>query len=109
MQVRGEPAELATRYIRILTIGIPFVMLEQIGTACLRGAGDTVSGLVARGVVNVVNALVSTRLVTGFGSFPDMGWAGLAIGAVSGHCVGGSIILYRVARPNGAIGVDLRA
>src|SRR4051794_39276281 len=40
MQLRGEPAELATRYIRILTIGIPFVMIEQVGTACLRGSGD---------------------------------------------------------------------
>lgn len=105
MQLRGEAAELAARYIRILTIGIPFVMLEQVGTACLRGAGDTVSGLVARVVVNLVNAVVSMGLVTGLGVFPHIGWSGLAIGAVSGHCVGGLIILYRLGRRNGVLGV----
>jgi putative MATE family efflux protein len=104
MQLRGEPAELATRYIRILTIGIPFVMIEQVGTACLRGAGDTVSGLVARVVVNIVNAVVSMGLVTGFGIFSQIGWTGLAIGATSGHCVGGMIILFRLLRREGALG-----
>ncbi len=105
MQLRGEPAELATRYIRILTIGIPFVMIEQVGTACLRGAGDTVRGLVARIVLNLVNGIVSTGLVTGFGFFPQIGWTGLAIGATSGHCVGGMIILFRLARRQGALNI----
>src|SRR5262245_47948132 len=48
MQLRGDAADLAARYIRILTIGIPFVMIEQVGKECLRGAGDTVSGIVER-------------------------------------------------------------
>jgi putative MATE family efflux protein len=105
MQLRGEAAELAARYIRILTIGIPFVMIEQVGTACLRGAGDTVSGLVARVVVNIVNAVVSTGLVTGLGVFPHIGWTGLAIGATSGHCVGGMIILFCLVRQKGVLSV----
>ena len=105
MQLRGEPAALASRYIRILTIGIPFVMVEQVGTACLRGAGDTVSGLMARVVVNVVNAVVSTGLVTGFGFFPEIGWTGLAIGATSGHCIGGLVILFCLARRKGVLHV----
>jgi putative MATE family efflux protein len=105
MQLHGETAELATRYIRILTIGVPFVMIEQVGTACLRGAGDTVSGLVARVVVNLVNAVVSAGLVTGLGIFPHLGWTGLAIGATSGHCVGGTIILFRLARRRGVLNI----
>jgi putative MATE family efflux protein len=103
MQLQGPAAALATRYIRILTPAIPFVMLEQVGTACLRGSGDTVSGLVARIAVNIVNAVLSTVLVTGVGPFPHLGWDGLAIGAVSGHCVGGLIILYRLVGGRGGL------
>jgi putative MATE family efflux protein len=103
MQLRGEAAELASRYIRILTIAIPFVMIEQVGTACLRGAGDTVSGLVARIVLNLVNAVLSTVLVAGFAPFPKLGFSGLAIGATSGHCVGGLIILYCLFRRRGVL------
>src|SRR5205823_7124688 len=74
------------------------VMLEQVGTACLRGAGDTISGLVARIVLNLVNAFLSTTLVAGFGLFPKLGFSGLAIGATAGHCVGGLIILFCLVR-----------
>src|SRR5262245_32625851 len=83
--LRGQAAELATQFIGILSLAIPFVMIEQVGTACLRGAGDTVSGLVARVVLNLVNALLSTGLVSGLGPFPQLGFTGLAIGATAGH------------------------
>ena len=57
--------------------------------------------------MNLVNAVVSTGLVTGLGFFPHVGWTGLAIGATSGHCVGGLIVLFRLARRNGV--VDIRS
>ena len=103
MQLEGHSAELANRYMRILTPAIPFVMAEQVGTACLRGAGDTVTGLWARVVLNVVNAIVSTTLVAGLGPFPQVGWDGLAIGTACGHAVGGSIILWRLFRGGGGL------
>jgi putative MATE family efflux protein len=97
LQLRGEAAELALRYVRILTPAIPFVMLEQVGSACLRGAGDTVTGMFTRIVLNIVNIAVSTSLITGAGPLPALGFEGLAIGAVAGHTVGGLIVLYRLA------------
>src|SRR5262249_8307814 len=103
MQLRGGAAELATQYIRILSPAIPFVMIEQVGTACLRGSGDTVSGLMARVVVNIVNALLSTTLILGLGPLPQLGWNGLAIGAAAGHCVGGLVILYCLVRGRGGL------
>jgi putative MATE family efflux protein len=103
MQLRGATAELATCYIRILVPVIPLVMLEQVGTACLRGAGDTVSGLVARLALNLVNALLSAALVTGIGPFPELGFSGLAIGTAAGHCCGGLIILYCLVRHRGRL------
>jgi len=103
MQLRGEAATLAIRYIRILTPAIPLIMVEYVGTACLRGAGDTMTGLWARVVVNIVNAVLSTSLVTGLGPLPQLGWDGLAIGAACGHATGGFIILYRLLRGRGGV------
>ena len=103
MQLRGETAELALRYIRIVTWAIPAIMLEYVGTACLRGAGDTVSGLVARVVLNIVNICLSVALVTGFAFFPKLGWDGLAIGTTIGHWCGGLIILGLLLRGRAGI------
>jgi len=98
MQLRGQAAELAAQYISVLSLAIPFVMIEQVGTACLRGAGDTVSGLIARVVLNLINAILSTGLVAGLGPFPQLGFRGLAIGATAGHFAGGLMILYFLLR-----------
>jgi putative MATE family efflux protein len=103
MQLRGEAATLATRYIRILTPAIPLIMVESVGTACLRGSGDTMTGLFARVVVNIVNVILSTTLVAGLGPFPRLGWDGLAIGTAIGHAIGGLIILYRLVRGRGGL------
>jgi putative MATE family efflux protein len=99
MQLRGEAARLALRYVQILIPAIPFVMLEQVGSACLRGAGDTVTGMLARVVLNAVNIAVSVSLV------PTLGFEGLAIGTACGHMIGGLIVLYRLTR--GSAGLSL--
>ncbi len=91
LQLEGEPAALATRYLRILLPVLPLMMLEQVGIGCLRGAGDMVTGLVSMIVVNVVNVGVSWTLISGAGPFPALGWDALAIGTTCGHAVGGLI------------------
>jgi len=106
MQLRGDAAELALRYLRILTPVIPAVMVEQVGIACLRGAGDTFSGFVTMVVVNLVNVVLSTCLVLGWGPFPELGWEGLAIGTASGHAVGAVLVLGLLIR--GRAGLTLR-
>jgi putative MATE family efflux protein len=103
MNLRGEAARLAVRYIWIVAPAIPFIMLEQVGTACLRGAGDTVSGLLARLALNGVNIVLSTALVTGYGPFPTLGWDGLAIGTACGHAVGGLFIFGRLVQGRGGV------
>lgn len=103
MQLTEGPARLATRYVQIIAWAIPLIMLEQVGSACLRGAGDTVSGLVARGCVNVVNVLVSVTLVPGLGPFPALGWDGLAVGTLCGHVAGGVILLWRLTYGRGGL------
>jgi putative MATE family efflux protein len=92
MQLEQRAAELALRYILIIMPGIPFIMIEQVASASLRGAGDTVSGFIAKSIVNVVNMTLSPMLMLGLGPFPRLGWEGLAIGTICGHVIGGVLL-----------------
>jgi len=89
------PAEV---YLAYVVPVIPAIMIQVIGTACLRGAGDMMSGFITMAIVNVVNITVGTCLVIGVGPFPEMGWEGLAIGTASGYITGGVIILVLLLR-----------
>ncbi|MAR12875.1 MAG: MATE family efflux transporter [Blastopirellula sp.] len=106
LQLSGAAGELATRYCLIVAWVIPAIMVEQVASAALRGAGDTVSGMVAKSIVNVINVTVSTTLVLGLGPFPKMGWDGIAIGTACGHLVGGLILLTLLLR--GRAGLHLK-
>ncbi len=94
----AESAPLARLYLAILLPVIPAMMLEIVGIACLRGAGDTVSGFITMSIVNVVNILVGASLVIGLGPVPRIGWAGLPIGTACGHAMGGLVVLVMLIR-----------
>ena len=93
-----DSAALARDFVRVIVWAVPAIMIEQVGTACLRGAGDTVSGLVARVALNLVNIAVSSTLVSGAFGIPKQGIAGLAIGTTCGHWCGALIILAILLR-----------
>jgi len=98
MQLHGTEAELAQRFLRIMAPVVPLIMLEQVAAACLRGAGDTWTGFMAKATVNVLNIIFSTGLVTGWGPFPHLGWEGLAVGTSIGHGGGGLILIAVLLR-----------
>ncbi len=106
LNLRGPAAELALRYLHYITPVIPAMMLVQVGIACLRGAGDTISGFVAMACLNVVNMVVGALLVTGWGPFPCYGWDGLAIGTAAGYVTGAVVVLVWLLR--GQAGLQLR-
>ncbi|MEQ8791461.1 MAG: MATE family efflux transporter [Pirellulaceae bacterium] len=108
MQLPEAPARLAQQYLLILIPAIPAIMIEEVGIASLHGAGDTVSGLGAKVVVNLVNIVVSTTLVTGLARFTPLGWSGLAIGTASGHFVGALIVAALLVRGRAGLRWRLR-
>lgn len=103
MQLSPDAAELAARYVWIMIPVIPAMMLEEVGTACLRGAGDTVTGLIAMFFVDLVDGVTSYGFVTGAGPFPRLGWDGLAWGNFLGYLVGAAIITVAIARGRGGL------
>jgi putative MATE family efflux protein len=106
MGLRGMAAEAATRYLTIELCVLPAVMVERVGVACLRGAGDMVSGLVVMAIVNAVNMALSYALCVGAGPLPQLGWTGIALGTAVGHLCGAAILLALLA--NGRAGFHLR-
>jgi putative MATE family efflux protein len=93
MQLSTGSAALASEYLGIVSWVIPLIMCEQVVAASLRGAGDTLTGFLAKSIVVVVNLIVSAGLVTGWGPFPEWGWKGLAVGTACGHGLGGALLL----------------
>ncbi|CAN0368638.1 unnamed protein product, partial [Ectocarpus sp. 4 AP-2014] len=94
MGLEGPSADAAARYLTIEFCVLPAIMVELVGIACLRGAGDTVSGLFTMAIVNLVNIGASYALVTGAGSWIEpMGWDGIALGTAAGHITGAAILL----------------
>jgi putative MATE family efflux protein len=98
LKLPDEATPLAWEYLRWVLPAIPAIMLEQVAIAILRGAGDTVTGLMAKVVVNIVNTTLSAVLLTGALGFPQLGWIGLAIGTSVGHIVGALILVTVLVR-----------
>jgi putative MATE family efflux protein len=93
MGLEGAAADAATRYLTIELWVFPAIMVERVGIACLRGAGDTVSGLVVMAICNALNMGFSYALCRGIGPFPELGWTGIALGTAISHCCAAIILL----------------
>jgi len=87
---------------------IPTIMAEKIVIACLHGAGDTVTGMITRVIVNVVNVLLSIGLVTGWGPLPELGWKGIALGTALSHVIGATILVTVLIRGKAGLSLRLR-
>lgn len=97
----GTPDDVideAAGYLKIVSLGFPFMMIYNFSSAIMRSRGDTRNpfyALVAGGIVNVILNLV---LVIVF----RMGVAGVALGTVAANIVSSAIlvwILYRADEP----------
>jgi putative MATE family efflux protein len=108
MNLRGEAAALAARYLSFVYPVIPAIMIDRVGIACLRGAGRMASGLLVMVVVNIVNLCVSWPLMLGWGGLPRLGWDALAIGAAAGYCTGAVLVLCLLQVGGDGLRLDFR-
>lgn len=86
------------QYMRIIALGTPFASLLFGLIACSRGAGDSISPLIAMIVRNIINILVSWGVsgVTVFGLTSPLGFdwgvTGIAVGTIVGDIFGAALI-----------------
>jgi putative MATE family efflux protein len=73
----------------------------------LRGAGDTITPAIAMVVVDVVNISVAFSLTYGWFGLPAMGFQGIAVGALCGYVVGGTLQMMVLILGRGGIRLHL--
>ena len=91
LELMGAPSDVlpgAMLYLRIYSLGVPFAMLYNFGSAILRSRGDTRRPLYALAASGIINVLLNLFFVIVLG----MGVAGVAIatdiaGAISAFIV----------------------
>ena len=96
---------LATVYLRLFFLGMPFMMAYNFGSAILRSLGDTRRPFYALIVGGVVNTLLNLLLVLVF----DMSVAGVAIATVTAQFVSAAIVVVILVREADPFRLDLRA
>ncbi len=88
MQTPENVIELATLYLRIYFIGMPFVMVYNFGAAILRSVGDTRKALYSLIISGVLNVGLNMLFVAGCG----MSVAGVAIATVIADAVSALLV-----------------
>ncbi|HYY48705.1 MAG TPA: MATE family efflux transporter [Thermoplasmata archaeon] len=91
---------LGGAYIRIISLVVFFQFIGFLGSAALRGAGDTVTPLWIGVLVNVVNFGINVNLIYGNPVVPRLGVPGAAIGTSISYVVGALVLLALFVRGN---------
>ena len=96
--MEGETFRIVVRYLRIDACGYVFWSFSVVAAAALRGTGDTRSPMLLLGIVNILNIVVSTTLVFGYGGIAPWGVDGIVAGTVVARTCGGLLMLAALVR-----------
>jgi putative MATE family efflux protein len=78
----GEVSEVATLYIRVIFLGLPFMFAPFLFYFSLAAYGDTVTPMLVNGAGVLLNIGLDPLLIFGLGPFPKMGVFGAALATV---------------------------
>ena len=103
----GDPraVDLGVSFLRIIFLGMPFLVLNVVFDRLMQGAGDTVTPLMLTGAMNVLNVGFNYAFMFGVGPLPAYGLAGAAMGTVLSRAIGVSIALFIVTSGRNVIQV----
>ncbi|MGH2523101.1 MAG: MATE family efflux transporter, partial [Anaerolineales bacterium] len=104
-----EVVVTGSAWLRVVAPSFALIGVLLVGTASLRGTGDTRTPLAVMIVVNLVNVGVAWTLTRGLFGLPKLGVVGTGLGASSGQLIGGLAILFILLRGRGALRVRVDA
>lgn len=104
MDTPHDVIDLATLYLRIYFLGMPFMLIYNFGAAILRSMGDTKRPLYILIVAGIINTVLNLLLVIVF----RMSVAGVAIATVVANIVNAGIILYILMHEEGPFRLDIK-
>ena len=96
--------DLATTYMKIYFLGMPFNMVYNFGASILRAVGDTKRPLIYLTIAGVVNVLLNLILVIVF----HMNVAGGAIATVASQAVSAVLVVLCLMRSHGVVHLELK-
>jgi len=100
--------QLGSAYMRAVASTVYMLSILFIGSAIMRGAGDTRTPMLVMLVINAVNIVVAYTLAYGVGPLPRLGVLGSGIGAASARGLGGLLILVLLIRGKGPVKIGRR-
>ena len=89
----AEPAvhELATTYMRIISLGLPAMFGFFVFVSLMRGYGDTVTPMKVMFLSVVLNIALDPFVIFGWGPFPQLGIEGAALATVFSRTLATSV------------------
>ncbi len=96
--------DLATTYMKIYFLGMPFNMVYNFGASILRAVGDTKRPLIYLTIAGVVNVVLNLILVIVF----HMNVAGVAIATVVSQAVSAALVVMCLMRSHGVVHLEVR-
>ena len=108
LQVFGaEPIvlTLATEYMEVISLGLPFLFGFTIFIALMRGAGDTVTPMLVMFGTVVLNVVLDPLLIFGVGPLPELGVEGAAVATVFAR--GSAMVVGMWLMLRGAHGIQI--
>jgi MATE family multidrug resistance protein len=93
MGAETEALYLGTPLLQLLAISLPFQAVLFVGSACLRGAGDTRTPMLIIAVATLLEVISAVSLVNGLNGLPRLGTHGVAAGALAGRVAGTLLLL----------------
>lgn len=97
--MHGEAKRITIEFLRFDAFGQMFACGTLVAAAALRGAGDMRTPLVVLGFTNIVNMLVSTSCVYGWGPMPELGVTGIVTGTLIAQASGLALMLVMLRHP----------
>ncbi len=105
LQLMDNPVlDLATAYMKIYFLGMPFNMVYNFGASILRAVGDTRRPLIYLTIAGAVNVVLNLILVIFF----HMNVAGVAIATVASQAVSAVLVVICLIRSSGAVRLDVK-
>ena len=91
--------DMATGYVQIYFLGMPFNMLYNFGAAILRAVGDTKRPLYYLMIAGFINVLLNLLLVIQF----HMAASGVAVATIISQLISAALVIICLLRSDGAI------
>ncbi|MBW4547474.1 MAG: MATE family efflux transporter [Symplocastrum torsivum CPER-KK1] len=93
----------AARYLSIVLLAMPLLLLSMVSAAMLQAAGNTRTPFLVAMLANAVNAILDYALIFGHWGAPELGVRGAAIGSAVALALNAGILLMILARRESAL------